>query len=397
MNPPEILYTSSAPAALDPEILRLAHDLSAIHGTVRITNEASGLHCYLACPACLRENGTDELSKMHLAVNLLKYMTTAQTQVGMCMKCESVFDLLDLLSMPSLAAQGYEHKPQVIVKQAIDEDYLETDAKGNRVPKSPGSVIPIMDLPSDHPAHMYIASRGYNAEDLAQQFDLSFCTAERNDINYRKTPGWCRATPQGRIIFYIKQKGVTLGWQARILEIENDGYIWYWHPYKEKWVAVFQVDPAGGKPIPLPEFMVGGKKPDMAKYIFPHGCVRNACLMGYDAVMESYQNDPDARVRWCGLVEGPMDAARFGTPFMAIMGKSLSEHQAKLLVEARFTHVIYVRDKDEAGARGAESVSKQLQRYGKGIEVKIVSPPGDFKDLGEMTTEAAREFVLSNL
>ena len=391
----DILYTSSAPSTIPDDVLTLAKDLSEIHGTVRITTEKSGIHVYMASPACLEEYGSDELSKMHLAVNLQKYLATGDPMVGFCMKTETKYNILDLLAMPPLSERGYEDKPYVVVKKAIDEHYLEPDADGNMVPKSPGDVMPILDLPAGHQALEYLESRGYSPEDLWNQFGLSYCTQERSDIFYRRLLGGFRATPQGRIVFYIKQKGIIKGWQARILEMKRDGYTWFWHPYKMQWTAVLRDDPEGGKGIPLAGFTAG--KWDPAKYIIAHGCAKSDCLIGYDATMQAIEHHVPGAERWCGLVEGPLDAGRFGVPFMGIMGKSLSDEQARLLQEAKIDHAVYVRDKDEAGAKGAASVTKQLAKISPSMKVTILEPPEGYKDLGEMTTEAAREFVLSKI
>ena len=53
--------TDSAPAELNSEMLMLAHQLSQIHGRIRVSREASGIHFYMASPACLIED--DKLAK----------------------------------------------------------------------------------------------------------------------------------------------------------------------------------------------------------------------------------------------------------------------------------------------------------------------------------------------
>ena len=48
--------TDSAPAEIDDESLMLAHQLSLIHGRVRVAVEESGLCFCVASPACLIED-----------------------------------------------------------------------------------------------------------------------------------------------------------------------------------------------------------------------------------------------------------------------------------------------------------------------------------------------------
>ena len=40
--------TDSAPVELDAEMLMLAHQMSEIHGRIRVSREASGIHFYMA-------------------------------------------------------------------------------------------------------------------------------------------------------------------------------------------------------------------------------------------------------------------------------------------------------------------------------------------------------------
>jgi hypothetical protein len=386
----DVQMGSSAPSVLDPEIRKLAEELSTIHGTVRITRESNGVHLYMACPNCLETYGSDELFKMHLAINAEKYLTTDNNVVGMCMKEGDKFNVLDLKAMPPLNVRGHEHKPAVVMHKEANEKYLEPDQHGVMVPKSPGKVIPVQELTNDHPAIMYLNSRNFDVSSLADQFRLSYCEQERDDIFYRKLPGGFRATPQGRLVFYIVQKGVVVGWQARILEIVNDGLVWYWHPYKKSWTPVLQTQP-DAKPSPLP----GWEEWDPAKYILAHGCARNECLMGYDAAVAYNVRTNEG---WCGLAEGPLDAGRCGAPIMATMGKFFSESQARLIKDAGFSKVIYIADSDAAGEKGKAYVWKQFQFLDMASKLIVVNPPAGYKDLGEMPDQnTAREYILSHL
>jgi hypothetical protein len=246
-------------------------------------------------------------------------------------------------------------------------------------------------LHPEHPARVYLASRNFDVDLLTDQFGITYCEQERNDIFYRKLLNGFRATPQCRIVFYIIQNGVVKGWQARILEIEHDDKVWYFHPYKKQWIAVAQIIP-DSKPAPLP----GWEGWDPAKYILAHGCLRNECLMGYDAALEYHRHSTGPR--WCGLVEGPLDAGRVGPPMMATMGKYFSEAQAQLIRDGKFSPVIYFADDDAAGAKAKEYVHKQFAAFGMSHILKIVNAPLGYKDLGAVPDrQTALDYVLSHI
>lgn len=81
----KIRSVSSAPAALSDDKLQLAHQLSAIHGDVRVAQEKNGLHFYMASPECLQQDGRSEITKKHLAVNATK-AAAGDKFCAMCMK-----------------------------------------------------------------------------------------------------------------------------------------------------------------------------------------------------------------------------------------------------------------------------------------------------------------------
>ena len=78
-GPDPIEPIGSAPSQLTPEITDLANRLAYIHGSVRVAIENSGMHLYLASPACLEEDGLIELTKKHLAVNVDKWLRGEMT------------------------------------------------------------------------------------------------------------------------------------------------------------------------------------------------------------------------------------------------------------------------------------------------------------------------------
>ena len=118
--------------------MKLAQRLAAIHGPVRVAAESSGLHLYLASPACLEEDGLIELTKKHLAVNVDKWFR-GEEWCALCMKTETPYSVNDLVSMQSLEARGYQDVQREVTVQAKDNAaFLEDDGRGHMVPKSPG-------------------------------------------------------------------------------------------------------------------------------------------------------------------------------------------------------------------------------------------------------------------
>jgi hypothetical protein len=380
--------TSSAPSDLPPDILSLAQQLSQIHGRIRVAQENSGLHFYLASPACLEEDGLVELDKMHLAINVDKW-ARGQDNCAYCMKTSTPYRVLDLLSMPRLEKRGYTDVQRSISAPALNEGFLEDDGRGHMVPKSPGKVIPAHELEPDHPARVYLENRGYRLRDLCLQFRLSYCLEERSDVYYRRLAGLGKATPQGRLIFFIDVNGVAAGWQGRIPEAtttEEDGvYKWFLHPYNLTWLKMMKQDEQG-KFRALPGY------DEPAKYIIGAGARRNAILMGYDEAIRwntRFRRSGEPRV--CVLTEGALDAGRVGPPGVAMLGKFLGADQAALLA-ARFDHVIYVAQNDQAGQDAKKKVAAALSKH-IGVRLDCLDVPAAFKDMGEMTRPAARALV----
>ena len=94
------------------------------------------------------------------------------------------------------------------------------------------------------------------------------------------------------------------------------------------------------------------------------------------------------------LVEGPLDAARFGPPGVAMLGKYLSDRQADLLAR-RFKKIIVVADNDKAGLEAKLRIQDVLSN--KLIDLVFVDVPPAFKDVGEMETLDAIKLIQPHL
>ena len=382
--------TSSAPTQLPDHFKNLAKQLMLIHGSIRLARERNGLHFYLACPECLEDYGEVELDKKHLAVNVERYFSGLDRS-AQCMKHGGSFNVTDLVSMPRLSERGIEFKPEILELDSIPAHYLERDEAGHWIPKSPGLTIPVHIVPPDHPARVYLGLRQYDVNVLWNQFQCSFCYKENSDVFYRGLSGGFKVTSQGRVIFFAYVKGVRVGWQARILEGEDEECKFYYHPYRKDWVPVMTRETVNSPWVP----MEGFEGWDPAKYFTGHGTRRNSILLGFDAAVSYHQNTDRCATRWCALVEGPLDAGRFGPPFIAMMGKSFSQEQANL-IRSEFDHVILIPDNDQAGKQSKDSVLMQFAQHsntGKGTKVTCMDLPPNTKDPGALSPKEADSFL----
>jgi hypothetical protein len=371
---------------IDDSTMRLAQQLSKKHGNAKIMMESGGVHIYIASPICLELYGDEELlpSKMHLAINADKYLGKSpykQTDMAaLCMKTGTIYQVSDLITGKNLKERGFvdrQHQVQLIEKK----DYLEDDGNGNMVPFGPGDTTPLTDLPITHPALQYLRSRDFDPVELQAQFRAAYCSEDRRGVFYRKLPYGFKAGPCGRIVFYIDVKGAQRGWQARMLDYKARGtdgklYHFFWNPYSSIWFPVKVRDDVTGKW----ELTPGSDKWDPPKYIIAYGAKRNEVLMGYDAIEDNSS--------WIGLTEGPLDAARLGPPFCAVMGKHFSAAQAELC--RGFSKVVLAMQNDAASDEFRSRVTTRLQLLG--IPCNVMAPPHSYNDFGDMSADAAWKY-----
>lgn len=389
-------FTEKARRALESKgevkdrIEAFAERLAEIHGPVAFRSEKSGLHLYLACPHCLREFGTRELTSRHLAINIDKHFGIGAHQtfflkrkrkgVAQCMKMHGVQDVSQLFDYPPLAERGYPDVAPKVIGKADRKRYLVPDGKGNMIPDHPGKTIALTSLPQEHPAIVYLKSRGYEPALLEMQFNARWCEEEAPQGEeycrfYRRHPfGW-RSTPQGRIIFHSMVNGVQLSWQGRYLEL--DGYVW--HPYDKCWQ-------------PRPDWRKGEAP---IKYITASSSFRNDQVCGYDNAVFQARALGDPRPV-CTVSEGPLDAARFPLYGLALLGKYLSDTQIQL-IRAVFHRVVLAFDTDKAGREAADQAEKDFAKVG--IPTRRLFTPAEYEaavrdgsktDAGELGYEECR-------
>lgn len=397
---------------LDMRVIALAEALANIHGPVHITQERSGLHLYMASPVCLEQYGRDELHKRHLAVNVSKYLRIGQwaakggrragriDSCAQCMKTSTPYTITQLLHMPPLSARGIKDTGAT-VKVVDNSAWLTTDPSGNTIPIGPGDVIPVTQLPPEHPAVWYLTQyrKPYDLERLWRQFRCSFCWREFPESlqprrRYRPLPAGMKDTPQGRIIFFADQEGIQKSWQGRVIDMIDSaqGVRYVLHPYTGAWTPVESRHP-DGKFRPLPEIQQSKYDWSLTKYRNARGSSRNDILFGLDAaVMWNRQQGRTGRDTVAGLVEGPLDAGRVGPPFVALTGKFISPDQADILA-TRFRRVIFVSDTDPVGLQSREAAAAMFAGRMDLKIIKLEEFGQQGKDLGDLSNEDAETII----
>jgi hypothetical protein len=342
----------------------------------------------VADPVLLEQDGDKELTSRHLYINVDKVVNEQHFKAARCVKDGRVYDVRSLLNMLPIEERAL-NIPKSRVKRRVSVvdrlKYMTRDEYGNMIPQGPGEFIYLNEIKDpEHPAIEYVTKRGFSAEQLTEQFGAAFCYAENPNLPYKKLPGGFRATPQGRIVFFIKQLGVNRGWQARRLERETGKDVQFLHPYRNEWVTIGEK--RNGEMHLLPEFLGStiGKSPGALmknKYVIGMGVEKSQTLMGFDAALSWSKETGDKTI---GIVEGVLDAARLGPPFCSIMGLRLSTNQASLIAN-HFERVVYTPDNDRTKKNAeifCESVESLLAE--KDIELVKAPPPVEAEDAGDM-------------
>jgi len=407
---PQVDTTSIVTAAVTDRHLALASSLAARHGKIRVVRERSGIHGYCACPECLESDGRSELYKMHLAINLDKFLAGESFNSGvtggsagdsraveranscaLCMKTGRPFRMTELLEWPTLDSRNIRDVERVVQQRDV-ADLLEDDGFGNMVPKHPGKTVLLNTLPLDHPSLEYLRGRGYCIETLMTMFKAEWCYEARTDVKYARLKGDWLASPQNRIILYIYQGGIRRGWQARALEKMDAEYKYCFHYARARYEPVQQRCVNSWSEILEPL----DKKWDVRKYLFPQGTLRNELLMGYDAAVDFFEQGHASAQdkRYIVITEGPLSCGKLGSPGVASMGKYFSARQAELA--SKFDVAFYVHDNDVAGATGVDRFKREMEKY-VGTRSVVVDLPAEFKDLGNCSTEQAQQIIQDEL
>lgn len=402
-------------SSLPKEIVNLARKLAAIHGTVHVASESSGIQIYIADPELLVVDGMKELSSRHLAVNAERYLGIGPYDIdlypteenkmlymkyrmhgyevpsAMSMKTRKMYNVHDLLTMLPVDKRNLSFTRAIKSKVIISspDKNLVKDENGMMVPEWCGETVPLTSLSDNHPAIQYLKyERGYDINELENLWDICYCKKAIEEDKekgrfYSKLPLDYKNSPAGRIIIPIYNATHSrIGWQARVIDKkDNKGNKWVWTD-RETWI---QVEKDGNKLFVSDEFPKGFSP---HKYLNGKGSSRNSLLFGLNRALE-FNKHREFKDTFCVIVEGPLDVAKGGIPCLAIHGKSLSDEQASI-IKKNFNKVCTVMDADEAGKECIRSIHRKLP----GMHItEIVIPEGN-KDLGDCSIVEARKLVL---
>jgi len=189
--------------------------------------------------------------------------------------------------------------------------------------RPPGTVIPLSELPDDHPARIYIRERNFDAQQLTDIFNIGLC------INVDE-PKY--AATRGRLYIPITYRHELVGWQARTI-----------NSYSQP------------------------------KYLNASGMRKSTLLYNYDQA----QSQP-----YVIVVEGVPSVWRLGKAAVALFGKTMSLAQQDLIARTWPNKpVILMLDHDakDEMARATELLGKKSMQV-----VPVVLPdsrdPADYSE-----------------
>lgn len=408
------IFTSGSltSAAVPAKVTALANRLAAKHGPVTITNEASGLHIYIPDPELLTQDGRKELASKHLAINAELYLGIGrydeiehptkenkkryekyrrhgkEVPCAVSMKTKKLYSVETLLMMRPIEQRvaNLGNIRRSVVTTDINK-HLVYDENGNLVPEWCGKTVPLTELPTDHPAIIYLEQRNFNPKELCDVWDIVYCTEALPEDSsrerfYGRLPMGRRNSPTGRIILPIYDSmGVRRGWQARVIDHKDDaGNKWVWTD-QENWLQV----ESEGKDMFTSDIWPKGFA--VHKYMNAKGSQRNTLLFGIKQAIKFNEGRPFNQ-RYCVLVEGPLDAIRGGAPCIALLGKTISQDQAAE-IRKNFAVICTVMDQDKAGQECLKKIYQQLS----GMPIHELTVPEGNKDLGDCSPEDAKALI----
>lgn len=138
--------------------------------------------------------------------------------------------------------------------------------------RPPGTVIPLSELPADHPARQYVVSRGFNPDELSTNFNVGLCISVDEPRLY---------TARSRLYIPVTYRNELVGWQCRAITPKTE-----------------------------------------PKYFNAPGMKKSALLYNYDQA----QSQP-----YVIVVEGVPSVWRLGKAAVCLFGKTMSYQQQRLI------------------------------------------------------------------
>jgi len=204
--------------------------------------------------------------------------------------------------------------------------------------KPPGAIHYLHELPVDHPAVLYLRSRGYDTEYLGREMYVGYCDYADDDC----------PMASNRLVVPIHMSGQLRGWQARYVGTPPSKQIpkYYNMPYIRKKELLYNYDVASQHP-----FVV--------------------------------------------VMEGVTDVWRFGPEGVCIFGHKLSSYQAQQLAQKWKTVVILLDNDPDDPGRKESSYEIALEAYDalRGTPHRVICELPEKRDPGDLDRDFLRQMV----
>lgn len=217
---------------------------------------------------------------------------------------------------------------------------LRTPAKQPDEPvrvELPSGLVPVHQLPAEHPAAAYLRDRQFDLAELAERWHISYC-----EMAPTQPPIFQRIVIPIHRLPVLNNTGTELvGWQARA---------------------------------------IGDAPPGVPKYLFAAGFRKSRLLYGLPEAAKT--------TGAIAICEGPADVWRFGTNAVALFGKSMSDEQCRLL-HRHFADRDLVIALDNDATDEAQEIEDKLRvgrtaRQGRVLRLEL---PPEGKDPADFTRE----------
>lgn len=259
---------------------------------------------------CLRCR--DKRSRLYISHIWGTKCEEANRRVYSCVKCHNEAcnwsDLWDVLYL-----NGY--KPSDIKLEAL-KPLIDSATRKMELPGDVEDLIPINQLPCDHPVLQYLQTRGFrDIQTLATEYQFCYCQRSPWKKSIRDSIGkWHTVTPEARLIIPNVQLGAWQGWMAR-------------------YIGEIPKDATTGKPI-------------IQKYLNAPGYSFGASLYRLEEARKFTEG------KFCVVCEGALSAIACGFAGVCTFGMYPKPMQEELLLKTFSTGRIVFMVEAEAAANG---------------------------------------------
>lgn len=158
-----------------------------------------GEYYCVRCPFC--NDHSPRLWINHLYASEVKDGRRQFTHLAVCYnnQCLSLPGRREQLEQ-LIFGMGAHLRPRALPVKAVTTPYVPKPVT------APGTIVPLRDLPPDHPAREYLLSRRFDPDKLSDSFNIGFVADTAEGVSLA-----CR----GRIYIPVVQNGDLLGWQCR--------------------------------------------------------------------------------------------------------------------------------------------------------------------------------------